>query len=55
MNLFDELETQNKQIPLAEILRPKTLKEYFGQNISANGICLFCVSNSSNKFIIGAP
>ena len=32
MNLFDELETQNKQIPLAEILRPKTLKEYFGQN-----------------------
>ena len=32
MNLFDELEEQNKQIPLAEILRPKTLKEYFGQN-----------------------
>lgn len=32
MNLFDELEEQNKQIPLAEILRPKTLKEYIGQN-----------------------
>ncbi len=32
MNLFDNLEEQNKQIPLAEILRPKTLKEYFGQN-----------------------
>ena len=32
MNLFDSLEQQNKQIPLAEIMRPKTLKEYFGQN-----------------------
>jgi len=32
MNLFDTLEEQNKQIPLAEILRPQTLKEYFGQN-----------------------
>ena len=32
MNLFDTLEEQNKQIPLAEILRPKTLKEYCGQN-----------------------
>ena len=32
MNLFDELEENNKQIPLAEILRPQTLKEYFGQN-----------------------
>ncbi len=32
MNLFDNLEQQNKQIPLAEIMRPKTLKEFFGQN-----------------------
>ena len=32
MNLFDNLEEQNKQIPLAEILRPKTLNEYLGQN-----------------------
>jgi putative ATPase len=32
MNLLDSLEQQNKQIPLAEIMRPKTLKEYFGQN-----------------------
>ena len=32
MNLFDNLEEQNKQIPLAEVLRPNTLKEYFGQN-----------------------
>lgn len=32
MNLFDVLEEQNKQTPLAELLRPKTLKEYLGQN-----------------------
>ncbi len=33
MNLLDSLEQQNKQIPLAEIMRPKTLKEFFGQNM----------------------
>ncbi|MDD3593754.1 MAG: replication-associated recombination protein A [Candidatus Gastranaerophilales bacterium] len=32
MNLFTNLEEQNKQIPLAEILRPKTLSEFLGQN-----------------------
>lgn len=32
MNLFDSLENQNKQVPLAETLRPKTLEEYLGQN-----------------------
>ncbi len=31
MNLFDSLENNNKQIPLAEIMRPKTLDEYLGQ------------------------
>src|SRR3989339_47389 len=31
MSLFDVLEEQNKQIPLAEILRPKTLSEFLGQ------------------------
>lgn len=31
MNLFDELEKSNKQIPLAELLRPKTVDEYLGQ------------------------
>lgn len=31
MNLFDSLENNNKQIPLANILRPKTLDEYLGQ------------------------
>ncbi len=31
MNLFDSLENSNKQIPLAELMRPKTLDEYLGQ------------------------
>ena len=32
MNLFDNLKETNKQVPLAEILRPKTIDEYLGQN-----------------------
>jgi putative ATPase len=36
MNLFNELENQNKQIPLAELMRPKTLEDYLGQS---NVIC----------------
>lgn len=31
-NLFTELENQNKQIPLAEILRPKTIEDFLGQS-----------------------
>lgn len=31
MNLFDTLENNNKQTPLAELMRPKTLDEYLGQ------------------------
>lgn len=31
MDLFDNLKESNKQIPLAEILRPKTIEEYIGQ------------------------
>lgn len=31
-NLFTELENQNKQIPLAELLRPKTLDNFLGQS-----------------------
>lgn len=31
-NLFTELENQNKQIPLAELLRPKSLEEFLGQS-----------------------
>ena len=32
MDLFTELENQNKQVPLAEILRPKSLDEFLGQS-----------------------
>lgn len=31
-NLFTELENQNKQIPLAELLRPKNLEDFLGQS-----------------------
>ncbi len=31
MSLFDVLEEQNKQTPLAELLRPKSLDEFLGQ------------------------
>ena len=31
-NLFTELENQNKQVPLAEVLRPKTLEDFLGQS-----------------------
>ena len=31
-NLFTELENQTKQIPLAEILRPKTIEDFVGQS-----------------------
>ena len=31
MDLFNNLQETNKQIPLAEILRPKTIEEYLGQ------------------------
>lgn len=32
MDLFTQLEESNKQIPLAEIMRPKTLDEFLGQS-----------------------
>ena len=31
MDLFNSIQENNKQIPLAEILRPKTIEEYLGQ------------------------
>ncbi len=36
MDLFESLKESNKQIPLAEILRPKTLGEYLGQYKTVN-------------------
>lgn len=50
-NLFTELENKNKQIPLAEILRPRTFDEYFGQyNIVAKSSPLYNLLNSGRLF-----
>ena len=32
MDLFSQLEDMNKQVPLAELMRPKTLEEFLGQS-----------------------
>jgi len=47
-NLFTELENRNKQIPLAEILRPKTLDDFLGQSnvISPNSPLLNLLKTS---------
>lgn len=51
MNLFDTLENINKQIPLAEILRPKTLEEYLGHNkIISNNSPLYRLLHSNRLF-----
>lgn len=51
MNLFDALENNNKQIPLAEILRPKNLEEYLGQqNIVSKNSALINLLNSKRLF-----
>lgn len=41
MNLFDTLKETNKQIPLAELLRPKSLDEYLGQENIVSGKSAF--------------
>jgi putative ATPase len=59
MNLLDKLEENNKQIPLAELLRPKTLEEYLGQSqIIAEKSPLFNLIKSGRLFSLilwGAP
>lgn len=50
-NLFTELENQNKQIPLAEILRPKTLEEFLGQsNVISNNSPLLNLMKTQRLF-----
>ena len=58
MNLFDVLEDSNKQMPLAEILRPKTLDEYLGQTnvISQNSpIYNLIMAKRLFSFILWGP
>jgi putative ATPase len=51
MSLFNEFENKNKQIPLAAILRPKTLDEYLGQNdITNNNSALINLLKSNRLF-----
>ncbi len=51
MNLFDTLKNSNKQTPLAELLRPKTLEEYFGQqNVIADNSAIRNLLNSKRLF-----
>ncbi len=53
MDLFDDLRNSNKQVPLAEILRPKTLDEYLGQTeIISNNSALFGLLNSGRLFSV---
>lgn len=58
MSLFDVLEEKNKQIPLAETLRPKSLREYIGQRqlISDNSALLNLLkSGRLFSFVIWGP
>ena len=50
-NLFTELENKNKQIPLADLLRPKTLDEFLGQeNVISKNSPLFNLLKSGRLF-----
>ncbi len=53
MDLFDSLKENNKQTPLAEILRPKTLEEYLGQyDITGNNSSLMSLLKTGRLFSI---
>lgn len=51
MDLFSSLEEKNKQIPLAEILRPETLEDFMGQaNIIAENTAVYNLLKSKRLF-----
>lgn len=51
MNLFDELEEKNKQIPLAELMRPKTLDDFLGQtNVISENSPIFNLLKAKRLF-----
>lgn len=50
-NLFTELENKNKQIPLADLLRPKSLEDFLGQeNVISKNSPLFNLLKSGRLF-----
>ncbi len=52
-NLFTELENQNKQIPLADLLRPKTIEDFLGQsNVVSKNSPLLNLLKSNRLFSI---
>ena len=58
MNLFDSIEENNKQMPLANILRPKNLDEYLGQtNVIAENSPIYNLlkANRIFSFILWGP
>ena len=58
MNLFESLENNNKQTPLAELMRPKSLEEYLGQtNVINPNSPFFKLLNSKRlfSFILWGP
>lgn len=51
MDLFSSLEEQNRQIPLAEALRPETLEEFLGQhNVVAQNTAVYNLLKSKRLF-----
>ncbi|MBE7705140.1 MAG: replication-associated recombination protein A [Cyanobacteria bacterium SIG29] len=51
MDLFDTLKDNNKQVPLAELLRPKSLEEYLGQyNVTGKNSPLISLLNTNRLF-----
>ena len=51
MELFNQLQNSNKQIPLAEVLRPKTFDDYLGQyELTAKNSAFINLVNSKRLF-----
>ncbi len=58
MNLFDSLENNNKQIPLAELMRPNTLDDFLGQSNVISSDSPFCKLLKAKRlfsFILWGP
>ena len=51
MELFNQLQNTNKQVPLAEVLRPKTFEDYLGQyELTAKNSAFINLVNSKRLF-----
>ncbi len=51
MDLFSSLEEQNRQVPLAQVLRPETLEDFMGQhNVIAENTAVYNLLQSKRLF-----